>query len=166
VITGVDWPNALYFITCDGIAAHPFAVQLSNGKGSTPGAAAGVRSDRLDVALETAATGDLLNDGSAETAVLLSCSPQPSNGYVEEVRAFTSEGNFFGELPSPQSLVDPSAIPPAPVYIPSELSMQSGYLSAGMMFYGPGDSHATGPSIHRTITWKWDGESFTLACDG
>ena len=34
------------------------------------------------------AVGDLTGDGRPEAAVLLSCSPQPSNFYVEEVHAF------------------------------------------------------------------------------
>jgi hypothetical protein len=159
----VAWSNAHYSITCAGIASHPFTVQLANKSGAVSGAAAGVSNfDRFDVALEAVATGDLTGDGSPATAALLSCSPQPSNYYVEEVQVFTSGGSLIGELPLPNTLVGPDSILP-PEYVASELSIQGGQLSAGMKFYGPNDSHATGPSIHRTVAWKWNGKSFVRA---
>jgi hypothetical protein len=42
------------------------------------------------------AVGDLTGDGRPEAAVLLSCSPQPSNFYVEEVHAFEDGPKLLG----------------------------------------------------------------------
>jgi hypothetical protein len=50
------------------------------------------------------AVGDLTGDGRPEAAVLLSCSPQPSNFYVEEVHAFEDGSKLLGTPPHLQPL--------------------------------------------------------------
>ncbi|MHA6793900.1 hypothetical protein ACVGVM_10390 [Pseudonocardia bannensis] len=156
----VDWKNATYRITCDGIVEGGFEVPLVDGRATSSGGGSGASVyDHFDIAYENSASGDMTGDGRAETAVLLSCSPQESNFSVQEVPVFSADGDLLGELPSPKSLQGPDAVLP-PVYVPSELSIRGGELSAGMNFYGPGDSHASGPSIHRTVVWRWNGSSF------
>lgn len=149
----VDWKNATYTITCDDIVKGGFNVTLRDGRATVADATGGY--DFLDVRYKTSVSGDVTSDGKPETAVLFSCSPQPSKFFVEEVQVFTSDRQLLGEIPSPSSLTGVGD-PLPPEYIPSELSMNGGELSAGMKFYAPTDSHASGPSEHRTIVWRWD----------
>lgn len=107
------------------------------------------------------ATGDVTGDGVVDTTVLLYCSPQPSNFFVEEVHVLGPDGKLITTLPSPATL-DPGGILP-PEYVPEEFSISDGQLTTGMRFYGPDDSHASGPSQHRTIVWQWNGNAFTAA---
>ena len=87
--TGVappDWRNASYTLTCDGVVPAGFEATLVNGAARVP--ADGSRPphyDYYDVRLETTASGDVDEDGVPDTVVLLQCSPQPSNGILEEV---------------------------------------------------------------------------------
>ena len=50
-----------------------------------------------------------------------------------------------------------------PVYDPAGLSVQDGEIVAAMKAYGPGDSHATGPSVPLTVRWRFDGHRFVQA---
>jgi len=36
----------------------------------------------------------------------------------------------------------------------------NGHVSADVMFYGPGDSHASGPSVPGHLSWSWNGQEF------
>jgi hypothetical protein len=114
--------------------------------------------DDFDVRYETAAHGDIDGDGAPDTVVLLQCSPQPSNGTLEEVQVFSADHGRLGTLPSPTTL--PEAVMLAPLYDPAGLSVDHGDIVAGMKVYGPHDSHASGPSEHVTVRWHWDGQSF------
>ncbi|MFI6359951.1 hypothetical protein ACIBJF_47035 [Streptomyces sp. NPDC050743] len=128
-----------------------------NGKGEAPDT--GISDyDSFHVAVEALATGDLTGDGTDESAVLLSCTPQPSNFRVEEVQVFGSGGKAVSVLP--QVPAEPRQ-PLPPEYDPSHFSIRGGALVTGMTYYAPTDSHASGPSIHRTLTWHWNGHTFT-----
>jgi hypothetical protein len=48
----------------------------------------------------------------------------------------------------------------APIYQPGTVTFRNGRLLADVKFYGPNDTHATGPSILRHVTWVWDGSRF------
>ncbi len=154
-----DWRNASYTMTCGGAAAHPFTVTLKDGKAVAPASGNGPYS-RFDVHLEAVTQpGNLTGPGSGETAVLLYCSPQPSNFYNEEVQIFRSNGTLLAELPQATTF-KPANSPLPPLYDSSQFSIRAGQLVTGMNFYAPTDSHAGGPSIHEVVTWHWDGQQF------
>jgi hypothetical protein len=157
--TAHDPRNATYSVTCDGIVPDGFPAELVNGAALVP--ADPSRSpyyDHYDVRFEGEATGDVDGDGQPDTVVLLQCSPQPSNGIVEEVQVFAASGERLGLLPSPLTLREATIL--APLYDPDGLSVQDGDVVAEMKAYGPDDSHASGPSIPLSVRWHWNGSAF------
>ncbi|MGX6741236.1 esterase/lipase family protein [Streptomyces xantholiticus] len=150
----VDWNNQRYGLTCDYIADAPVQVSLRNGKGIATGSGIGGGYDRWEVRLQRTAHGTLPGLGDV-TAVLFYCSPQPSNFYVQEVRVYrTRDGSEIGRTPSFKT----SNL--SPQYQPRSLAIKNGRILADVKFYGPNDSHASGPSILRHVTWSWDGRKF------
>jgi hypothetical protein len=157
--TRTDWANTAYTVTCDGIVPDGFRTTVVDGSARVP--ADGSRPphyDHYDVRITATASGDLDGDGVPDAVVLLDCSPQPSNGIVQEVLLFSSTGSPLGALPSPRTLPENVLLPP--VYDPAGLSVQDGEIVAAMTAYGPGDSHASGPSVPFTVRWRFDGEAF------
>jgi hypothetical protein len=47
-----------------------------------------------------------------------------------------------------------------PVYDRAGLSVVDGEIVAAMTAYGPGDNHASGPSVPLTVRWRLDGDRF------
>ncbi|WP_156036437.1 hypothetical protein [Blastococcus sp. URHD0036] len=154
-----DWRNATYSVTCDGIVPDGFPATLTDG-------AAWVSADpsrppyydHYEIGFETSASGDVDGDGDRDVVVLLQCSPQPSNGILEEAQVFTADGDRLGVLPSPRMLREESIL--APLYDPAGLTVEGGDIVAAMTAYGPEDSHASGPSVPITVRWHWDGRQF------
>jgi hypothetical protein len=161
VESSIDWKNRTYRVTCDDAVPKAFDVKLTNGNSTLSGTKVGSNDFKsLEINYETKVTGDLTGDGAKETVIVLSCSPQPTNyGKLEEVQIFGADGKFLAELPSPRTL-NKNGFPLGPKYVKPELRVSKGDLYAGMMFYGPDDSHATGPSVHQTVVWHWTGKSF------
>jgi hypothetical protein len=154
-----DWRAATYRVTCDGIVPDGFPATLTGGAAWVP--ADGSRPpyyDHYEVRFEAHARGDVDGDGEPDTVVLLQCSPQPSNGIVEEVQVFAASGERLGLLPSPVTLREATILPP--LYDPAGLSVQDGDIVAAMTAYAPEDSHASGPSIPITVRWQWNGREF------
>ena len=108
--------------------------------------------------MEAEARGDVDGDGEPDAVVLLQCSPQPSNGTLEEVQVFAASGERLGLLPSPLTLREGTILPP--LYDSAGLSVQDGDIVAAMKAYAPEDSHASGPSIPITVRWHWNGREF------
>jgi hypothetical protein len=157
-----DWRDAAYTITCDGVVPDGFKAQLRGGAATVPADVSQTPFyDSFDVALEATASGDLTDDGQADTVVLLQCHPQPSNGIVEEVQVFDAHDHLIAELPSPRTLPQSDLLPP--VYDPHGLSVQNGEIVAVMKVYQPGDTHAGGPSGQETLRWRWNGKHFVQA---
>ena len=160
----IDWYNTSYTSTCGGAAPHPFSVNVQNGKGTAPGGSQDSY-QHYDVQIEAVKYGDLTGNGRPDTAVLFYCSPQPSNFFLEDVQVFGPDNKLLAELPHVSTLKPTwSALPPQ--YVPSEFSISGGQLIAGMKFYTPTDAHASGPSLHRTLIWKWNGSQFVLLSPG
>lgn len=154
-----DWRNATYSLTCDGVVPDEFRAKLVNGVARVSADVSQTPYfDYFDVRAEARVTGDLDGDRKSDTVVLLQCSPQPSNGFVEEVQVFGADGSRLGVLPSPRML--PEATILAPLYVPAGLSVEHENIVAAMKAYGPEDSHATGPSVPITVHWHWDGTRF------
>jgi hypothetical protein len=156
-----DWSNRTYTVTCDDIVPQGFRATVVDGRARVP--ADGSRPphyDHYDIRVTATAGGDVDGDGAPDTVVLLDCSPQPSNGIVQEVLLFSSTGRQLGDLPSPRTLQGAAPIPP--VYDPDGLSVQDGEIVAAMKAYGPNDSHASGPSLPLTVRWRFDGHGFVL----
>jgi len=158
----VDWRNTTYTVTCDGIVPGGFRATVVGGTARVPAdASRPPHYDHYDIGVRATATGDVDDDGAPDTVVLLDCSPQPSNGIVQEVQIFSSAGHLLGTLPSPRSLEGAAMLPP--VYDPAGLWVRDGEIVADMTAYGPGDSHATGPSVPLTVRWRFDGQEFVRA---
>ena len=160
--TGVaapDWRNATYNITCDGVLPRGFNATLKDGAarvvadGSRP-----PHYDYYDVRIEATASGDIDGDGVPDTVVLLQCSPQPSNGILEEAQVFSGAHGRLGVLPSATTLREATIL--APLYDPAGLTVQDGDIIAEMKVYGPEDFHASGPSERTTVRWHWGGQEF------
>jgi hypothetical protein len=153
----VHWRNTTYTLNCAGVAPKPFKVQVRNGKGH------GSPDSRYDMGyfidVEAVAVGDLTGDDLPEAAVLLSCSPQPSNFFVQEVQIFTTGPRLLAKLPNLDPL--PTGISLPPVFGSREFSIRDDKLVTGVWYYSANDSHVSGPSIHRVLTWRWDGRRFT-----
>ncbi|MGY1695095.1 MULTISPECIES: hypothetical protein [unclassified Geodermatophilus] len=146
-------------MTCDGIVPDGIPVTLTGGTARV--SADGSRPpyyDHYEVRWVTSARGDVDGDGEPDAVVLLQCSPQPSNGVVEEVQVFAASGERLGLLPSPRTLREATSLPP--LYDPAGLSVRDGDIVAAMEAYAPEDSHASGPSIPITVRWHWDGQGF------
>jgi hypothetical protein len=158
----VDWLNTTYRLTCDDIVPQGFRATVVDGGARV--AADGSRApfyDHYDIRVTTTATGDVEGDGAADVVVLLECSPQPSNGIVQEVELFSSTGSLLGTLPSPRTLQGNAPLPPE--YDSAGLSVQHGEIVAEMTAYGPNDFHASGPSVPLTVRWRFDGRGFVRA---
>jgi hypothetical protein len=154
-----DWRDATYRVTCDGLLLGTIQARLVDGAAHVPvDVSQSAEYQDVDLRLEATATGDVDGDGAPDTVVLLQCSPQPSNGFVEEVHVVRSDGAELGVLPSPQTLPETTIL--APLYVPSGLTVQDGDVVAAMKAYGPDDSHATGPSVPFTVRWHWTGTGF------
>ncbi|MFI0960745.1 hypothetical protein ACH4S8_04925 [Streptomyces sp. NPDC021080] len=148
----VDWENRNYSITCDDIVDKPVKVNLRNGKGVAKGGGIGGY-DRWEVAVQRTVRGKLPGLGDV-TAVLIYCSPQPSNFFRQELRLYRADGREIGRVPT----FDVPELPPQ--FQPKTLAIKSGRIGADVIFYGPEDTHASGPSIRRHVTWTWDGRRF------
>ncbi len=157
-----DWLNRTYTLTCDGIVPDGFRATVVDGTARVP--ADGSRPphyEHYDIRVTATASGDVDGDGAPDAVVLLDCSPQPSNGVVQEVQLFSSTGRPLGTLPSPSTLQ--AGVQPPPVYDPAGLSVRDGEIVAAMTAYGPDDSHASGPSVPLTVRWRFDGQQFVRA---
>jgi hypothetical protein len=157
-----DWLNRTYMVTCDGIVPDGFRATVVDGSARVP--ADGSRPphyEHYDIRITATASGDVDGDGASDAVVLLDCSPQPSNGVVQEVQIFSSTGRPLGALPSPRTLRGDAKLPP--VYDPAGLSVQDGEIVAAMTAYAPDDSHASGPSVPLTVHWRFDGQEFVRA---
>ncbi|MDQ0718730.1 hypothetical protein QFZ55_008182 [Streptomyces luteogriseus] len=149
----VDWNNRTYRLTCDDVVSKAVPVTVRNGRGTARGS--GLEGyDRWEVQIQRITRGTVPRLGDV-TAVLFFCSPQPSNFALQELRVYrTADGREVGRTPTFQ--VD--ELPPQ--YQPDTVRFSRGRLLADVEFYGPGDSHADGPSILRHVTWRWDGRQF------
>jgi hypothetical protein len=147
----VDWRSTTYELTCDGIVPGGFRAQVVDGTASVP--ADGTRPpyyDHYEVRVVATAAGHLDGDGGDDTVVLLECSPQPSNGILQEVLVQASPGRPLASLPSPRTLQGEAPLPP--VY--ERISVQDGEIVADMSAYAATDSHASGPSEPFTVRWR------------
>ncbi len=153
----VDWRATTYELTCDGVVPGGFRARVVDGTARVP--ADGSRPpyyDSYEVRVVATAVGDLDDEGGADTVVLLECSPQPSNGIVQEVLVFSSSGRRLGSLPSPRTLQGEAPLPP--VHQPGGLSVEDRVIVSRMSAYAPGDSHADGPSVPVTVRWRFDAQ--------
>jgi hypothetical protein len=161
-VASTDWLNTTYTVTCDGVVPDGFRATVVAGSARVPAdASRPPHYEHYDIRITATASGDVDGDGAPDTVVLLDCSPQPSNGIVQEVQVFSSTGRPLGSLPSPRTLRGGAPLPP--VYDPAGLSVQGSEIVAAMGAYGPGDSHASGPSVPITVRWRLVGQEFVRA---
>jgi hypothetical protein len=86
----VDWANRTYDLTCDDIVDTAGKVAIKQERATVTGPGIGSY-DRWEVHTEQVAHGTIAGLG-AVIAVLFSCSPQPSNFRVQEIRAVSRPG--------------------------------------------------------------------------
>jgi hypothetical protein len=144
----VDWTSTTYELTCDGVVPGGFRARVVDGTASVP--ADGSRPpfyDHYEIRVVQTAAGDLDGDGGDETVVLLECSPQPSNGILQEVLVLASPGRPLGTLPSPRTMQGEAPLPP----VHERISVRNGLIVAEMKAYAATDSHASGPSQPFTV---------------
>jgi hypothetical protein len=154
-----DWLNTTYTLTCDGLVPEGLRADVVDGAARVPAdVCRSPHYDYYDVHVRATATGDVDGDGASDAVVLLECSPQPSNGILQEVEVLSSTGDLLGALPSPRTLQGDALLPPE--YDPAGLAVRDGEIVAAMNAYGPGDFHASGPSVPFTVRWRFDGEGF------
>lgn len=151
----VDWNNRYYDLTCGNTVQAPVSVAFSGGKATARGPGIGSY-DQWDMSIDQVVQGALPSVGRV-TAVLSSCSPSPSNFSVQELRIYhTADGSEVGRIPALSA--NGGALPG--VYTAGSVAIGNGHVSADVMFYGPGDSHASGPSVPGHLTWSWNGQKF------
>lgn len=163
-VSTIDWRNHDYTMTCAGDASSPFVAHVRNGEDRTAGATG---TSHYEVALERVSLpGDLTGDGVPEVAVLLYCSSQPSNFYGLEMQVFTGGPRLLDRLHGATLYPRDQVYDDRPFYDPGEITIADGLLRTGARFYAPGDPHAAGPTIHRIITWRWNGTRFVPTVPG
>jgi hypothetical protein len=147
----IDWLNTRYSVKCDGAFGEPVTANVQQG--SATGSAGAARS--WTIAVDPLATGDLTGDGRPETAVLVSCTPQPSNYSVEELLVIDERGNTLATLPADSSLTNPEAFRAETAAITEEgLTIDADRLA-------PDQCRACGdPELHLTYRWQWTGSEF------
>lgn len=151
----IDWNNRQYALTCDNIVQTPVNVAFRGGNATARGPGIGPY-DQWDISIDQVAHGVLPSLGDV-TAVLFGCSPQPSNFSVQELRVYrTADGSEVGRIP--ELPTDGGVLPG--VYNAGSIIIANGHVSADAMFYGPGDSHASGPSVPGHLSWRWNGQEF------
>ena len=153
--SAIDWKNQQYNLTCAGTVRTPVKVGVKGGKATVTGRGLGHYSQWL-LHIEQVAHGVLPSFGDV-SAVLFYCSPQPSNFFVEELDVYrTADGTLIGQVPPVGT--DGGILPG--VFQPGSVGIANGDVSADVKFYGPGDTHASGPSVPGHVSWKWNGEKF------
>jgi hypothetical protein len=150
--TSVDWRNTTYKTNCANESSTRLTTKVRNGMGTTPDPKNAGWEYQFSVV--TVATGDLTNDGRPEVAVLLRCVPPSTNFFVWEVQVFTDGPAPLTTLVVPHL---PDALYPGVDYVEKEFTIKSELLEIGVMYYGPNDCHACGPSIHRLLHYRWNG---------
>jgi len=154
-----DWNNRQYSLTCGDIAQVPVSLAFRAGHATAVGTDIG-QYDHWSLHIQQIASGVLPSLG-AVTAVLFYCTPQPSNFFNQELRIYrTSDGSEIGRIPGLQSLDSGSVASLPGVFNAGSIVVTNGQVRADAMFYGPGDSHASGPSILRHLAWTWNGREF------
>lgn len=150
-----DWNNRTYGVTCGDTVSKAVPVAVRNGRGSVRAGGSDIGNyDFWSVQIQRITSGKVRRLGDV-TAVLFTCSPQPSNFSLHELRVYRAvDGREVGRTPA----FDVEGL--APRYQPGTVAFRNGRLTADVRFFGPGDSHATGPSILRHVTWEWDGSRF------
>ena len=153
----VDWRATTYELTCDGVVPGGFRARVVDGEARVP--ADGSRPpfyEHYEVRVVATAEGDVDGEDGGDTAVLLECSPQPSNGILQEVVVRAGTGRPLGALPSPRTLQGSAPLPPR--Y--DSLSIEDGEIVAAMSAYAASDSHASGPSQPFTVRWRLGPQGF------
>jgi len=153
----VDWRNRAYTTDCDGYVQAPFTVDVRVGGDNRVSGPGG------DYVLEirNVVSGDLTGDGHDETAVLIRCYPTVGHWYTDEIQLFTDGAKQL--MPTLKA----SALPHQtaglePQFDGDPFAIEGGQLSVGATFYVNGDSKASGPSQHSTVSWKYDGSTSEL----
>ena len=152
----IDWNNRSYRLACDDIVKNPVPVVIHRGNATVRGADLGGY-DNWAVHIQQTAHGSLPGLGNV-TAILFGCTPQPSNFFRQEVRVYRStDGTEIGRVPTINA---PGRLPPQ--YQQGSLAIRNNGLGANLKFYGPNDTHASGPSDLRHLTWMWNGRQFVM----
>jgi hypothetical protein len=146
----VDWYNRTYELTGDDLVYTPVPVYLSDGVGTATGGDLGGY-DSWSVEIQGVVEGSLPDLGDV-TGILFKCDPQPANFHKQELRIYSSaDGSEIARIPT---------IEESPRYQGDRLEIYDNVVRADVLFWGPDDTTASGPSILRHLSWQWNGYEF------
>jgi len=152
----VNWADRTYEATCpdSSITDHPLEVTLHGGAGSVLDGSNG----RIDVRLAKMTYGDLNGDGVEEAAALFTCARHAvsPNWYGTEVQVFGVGPHRLATLTPPPAAAH-VMFPPR--FNGDPFGIRNQLLSTGADYWIRDDPHSD-PSIHATLTWRWDGSRF------
>jgi WD40 repeat protein len=155
--TTIDWRNTTLRSNCaDQGPDLSFAVHNGTGTALEPSDA----SFAYQFQVTAVTSGDLNGDGRPEVAIELICIPPNTNFSVWEIQVFTDGPVRLTRLIIPPL---PDALYQADNPADGEFGIDSGKLRVGVMYYGPNDCHACGPSIHRMLYFRWNGKQLVAA---
>ena len=148
----VDWRNTSYVSTCGGEAQQPFTVTVHDGQATY------ATSSQSDYKIRvTAVTQGLLPDSASDvTAVLLTCTPTPSNFFTTEIHVFTADNKPLTTVQQPPDLIPGGYMP---YFSGNPFLIGNGLLTTGAEYYP--SCHACGV-VPYILTWKLNGDNLVL----
>jgi hypothetical protein len=156
------WANRTYTVACPGLASQPFSVTVHNGVGHA--APQNGNAQGFDIGVggpDGFAIGDLTGSGQPEVAIVIGCHPSqtsPGNA-TNEVQIFAAGPNGPKMLARLTPPFPNSSYPPVFGGLNPVFQIRDGALITSVQAWAPGDCHACA-SIHRTISWRWNGQTF------
>ncbi|MBN1171069.1 MAG: CHAT domain-containing protein [Micromonosporaceae bacterium] len=151
-----DWRNTRYSTNCWDRSEQERTVEVHGGRYS-----ARVGDSTYDLQVDPVVE-DLTGDGVPEASVLLTCTHQPSNYFLNEIQVFGDGPRRLQVLPTPPDRPEPQSLGP---YFEDPFVVRDAQLITGAAYYVDGDTHASGPSLHAVVSWRWNGHEFVSHID-
>jgi hypothetical protein len=148
----VDWRNTSYVSTCGGVAQQPITVTVHDGQATYATSSQSAYEIRV-----TAITQGLLLGGASDvTAVLLTCTPTPSNFFTTEIHVFTADNKPLTTVQQPPDLIPGGYMP---YFSGDPFLISNGLLTTGASYYP--SCHACGV-VPYLLTWELNGDNLVL----
>jgi pimeloyl-ACP methyl ester carboxylesterase len=148
----VDWRNTSYVTTCGGEAQQPFTVTVRDGHATY----APSSQSAYDIRVTAIAQGHLLGGASDVTAVLLTCTPTPSNFFTTEIHVFTADNKPLTTVQQPPDLIPGGYMP---YFSGNPFLISNGLLTTGAGYHP--SCHACGV-VPYLLTWELNGNNLVL----
>jgi hypothetical protein len=148
----IDWRNTSYATTCGGAAQQPFTVTVRGGQATY----ALSSQSAYDIRVTAITEGRLLGGASDVTAVLLTCTPTPSNYFTTEIHVFTADNRPLTTVQQPPDLI-PGGY--TPYFSGDPFLISNGLLTTGADYYP--SCHACGV-VPYLLTWELNENNLVL----